>query len=125
MAIELHALQDEFFDASKNFKASRINYRSSLIGDDYTEKNLKLKLLWEYLNGMSDLAEFHLDNREKHPDHYITDQDYENYQVILEKARKPKCMETRFFLKNLAENEWPEVHVTPENSEGSLYSQDM
>ena len=106
IGIRLQVIQEEIFDASKEFKEIRMSYRNILFSDFTTENNLRLMLMNEYMVGVNKLAEYHMKHREISPEHYPTDEDYINYKRIIYKASKPKTMETRYYLKDLVEKEY-------------------
>ena len=106
IAFELQALQSEIYDLSREFKNLRMNYRNNLFTDFHTETNLMLMLLNEYMEGLIFFLEFHMKNRESNPERYPSEKDFENYHKIMKMAAEPKTMETRYYLKELVDNEY-------------------
>ena len=106
IAYELEAIQNEIFDLSRNFKRLRIDYRNNLFTDFHTETNLVLMVLNEYMEGLIYFLEFHMKNREKHPERYPSEKDFKNYHTIMKIASKPKTTETRYYLQDLVEHEY-------------------
>ena len=106
LVVELKIIQEEVFEASKNFKELRMEYRNTLFTDFTTENNLKLMLLNEYMEGLVMMSQFHIENRKTRPEEYPSDKDYENYLKLDDLASKPKSMEERYYLQWLSEMEY-------------------
>ena len=106
IAYELEAVQAEIFELSRNFKNLRIDYRNNLFTDFHTETNLVLMLLNEYMEGLTYFLEYHMKNREIHPERYPSEKDFKNYHTIMKIASKPKTTEDRYYLLDLVENEY-------------------
>lgn len=106
IAYELQALKNEIYDLSRDFKALRIEYRNELYTDFHTDTNLDLMILNEYMEGLIFFLEFHMKNREQNPHEYPSEEDFENYHRIMLLASKPKTTETRYYLRDLVNNEY-------------------
>jgi hypothetical protein len=106
IAFELQAVNADIFELSRDFKLLRMEYRNSLFTDFHTDTNLDLMMLNEFMEGLIFFLEFHMENRKKNPHRYPSEEDFKNYHKIMTMAFKPKAMETRYYLKDLVDNEY-------------------